>query len=283
MSLTYTIQGFDLHQPEIGFKLLQATSFAPPVNPRRVVVEIPGMHGQLPLWDDELSAQKLTLKVRIQDRDPAQLQAKWEHLRALMWTGSNTGLTVRRVMGEQVTSCFAQLEAMDEPEFWSAAGMVDTVILLNIPYGRWEDIHTEEQQLPVSGDNIQIPFVAESTAPISGALIRVEGPTSSNYSLRIRDETNQTGFHLSSSSYIQSDYFVLIDLETGQVWDNEDDPSWDARNHNISSRITPYGNGMLRLVSNPGFQLNSRTTNVSILSSGMSGATITIQGRRTYL
>src|SRR5690625_6298978 len=95
MSLTYSIQGFDLHQPDKGFKLLVGSSFAPPVNPRRVDLELPRMHGQIALWEDPMSAKKLTLEVRIEDHDADGLKQIWEHLRYLLWIGTTCRMTIR--------------------------------------------------------------------------------------------------------------------------------------------------------------------------------------------
>lgn len=284
MSLTYSIQGFDLHQPEIGFKLLVGSSFAPAVSPRRVDLEIPLMHGQVPLWDDPLPAQKLTLKVRIEDSQPDMLRQKWEHLRALMWTGANRGLTIRRVMAGQVTSAFGQLETMSEPDFWLARGMVDVVMVFNIPYGRWESIQTQEVDLPLNGQEVQIPFVAESTGPITNMLFQVKGPTATEWSLTVRDETSRTGFVLARYEHIPTDDYWVVDPENYRAWDNQTDSDWNARHEDRSTYLRPLGVSMLQLVSVPSFQVGNRSTNITISSTGFtSGSYLKVRGRATYI
>lgn len=284
MSLTYSIQGFDLHQPDKGFKLLVGSSFAPPVSPRRVDLELPHMHGQVPLWDDPLSAQKLTLKVRIEDPDPAGLQQKWEHLRSLMWTGSNRGLTIRRVMAGQVTSAFGQLETMNEPDFWLARGMIDVVMLFNIPYGRWQSIESYEHELePTQGKTVEVPFVADSTAPVTDALFRVEGPTQSNWSFSIEDRTSRTGFSLNVNDPLDEGEYVIVDPGNYSVWYNGDDPSWDARDVSYHRNMIPRDNGALSMVSIPSLKIGERTTDIFKWSFNIVGAKTLVRGRKTYI
>ena len=54
--LEYTIEGFNLHQPELGFYLLEGSSYASEISPRRVNLEVPGVHGEIPQWNDPLSS-----------------------------------------------------------------------------------------------------------------------------------------------------------------------------------------------------------------------------------
>lgn len=285
MSLTYTIQGFDFHQPDQGFQLMDGSLFAPSVNPRRVDVQPPGMHGQIPLWNDELQPQKLTLRVRIRDDDPSQLQFKWEHLRALMWTGSNQGLTIRRDSAGQVTSTFGQLEAMSEPAFWCAAGMVDTTILLNIPSGRWQSINTFEESLDTSMEDQSLDFVNEGTAPNTNPLFRFQGPwTSSGAWNRVRDMTSQTGFWIfPGSGSLTSDDYVIVDPANYKAWLNTTD-DWDAREFDISSGLESDLNGMLSLVNVPTFQIGVRDGSITTnRSASASDTELVVQGRKTYI
>jgi hypothetical protein len=284
--ITYTIQGFDLHQPDVGFQLLEGSSFAPPIAPRRVNLTVPRMHGQVPLWDDELDAAKLALRVRIKDTDPEQLQFKWEHLRALMWTGSNQGLTVRRESGvsgsQQITSTFAQLESMTEPDFFCAAGIVDTVIMLNIPSGRWQSIQTFEQTLTTT--NQSVAFAAESTAPVSNMLVRVQGPLSSTGAwVEVHDETSQTGFRILPGLIIDDTEYILVDPENFRAWHNTTD-DWDAEETDVSGGLEARNMGMLTMVSIPSFQLGVRTNDTRrVRSVGATATTIVVRGRRTYI
>lgn len=283
MAVEYTIQGFNFHQPDLGFQLMEGSTYAPAVNPRRVNIEITGMHGQVPMWNDELSAQKLTLRVRIRDQDPAGLQAKWEHLRGLMWTGSNQGLTIRRVVGTQVTSAFGQLESMTEPDFWCAAGMIDTVILLNIPYGRWQSIETYEQALSTNTLNQQVDFVRNSTAPVTNMLFRIQGPvTTTGGWVDVRDGSSQTGFRV-MPGVVSSSQYVIVDPENYKAWVNNSS-SFTARETDVSQTLIPVEKGMLVMVSNPTFVINGRTNDTDVTrSTGATSTTMVIQGRRTYI
>lgn len=286
--ITYTIQGFDLHQPEEGFQLMQNSAFAPPIAPRRVDLLVPRMHGEVPLWDDELDAAKLSLRVRISDPDPEQLQFKWEHLRALMWTGSNQGLTIRRESGTQptpqVTSTFGQLETMTQPDFWCAAGMVDTVMLFNIPSGRWQSIEIFEESLDTNTSSQELDFVNESTAPNTNMLFRFQGPiTASNAWNEAHDDTNQTGFRILPGQTVASDEYVLVDPQNYKAWLNTVS-DFDARHTDISSGLHVRGMNMISLVSIPSFQIGVRTSNIrTARSASATDTTLVVQGRRTYI
>lgn len=282
MSIIYTVQGFNFQQPAQGFQLMEGSLFAPAVSPRRVDIQPPGMHGQIPMWDDELQPQKLTLRVRIKDDDPDQLQFKWEHLRALMWTGSNQGLTIRRDSSGQVTSTFGQLEVMSEPDFYCAAGIADTTILFNIPSGRWQSIETFEQAITTT--NTSVTFAEESTAPITNMLVRVQGPFETTGAwIELHDDTNQTGFRILPGQITTAGQYVLVDPQNYKAWLNSTS-DWDARETDISSGLRVLNNGMWTMVSIPSFQIGVRTNATRrVRSVSAVNTVITVQGRRTYI
>lgn len=285
MSVIYTIQGFNLNQPEQGFKLMEGTSYAPPISPRRVNLEIPRMHGQIPMWDDELPSAKLTLRVRISGDTPTILENRWQHLRALMWTGSNTGLTIRREINGHLHYCFAQLENMTEPDFWCAAGIVDTTMLLNIPSGRWESVQVYEEAFPTQlSTGFSLGFVSQSTAPVTDALIRYQGPYSSDGAwTEFYDDTTQTGFRISPGQTLSSSQYIIVDLGQFRAWIN-DTNDWNARQVEITPGLRPLLRGILSLVSVPSFQINVRTNASRTMRSASANTTIgTIRGRRSFI
>lgn len=289
MSVGYTIEGFNLHQPELGYTLLESTAYAPEISPNRVNLRIPNFHGQVPLWNDELTETKLLFKVRLRDEDPLGLQAKWEHLRALMWTGSNRGLTVRRVITgsgstQQITSTFAQLETMNQPDFWCAVGMIDVVFILNAPSGRWQSIQTFEYTFPNANPQV-VPFVSESTAPNTDVLIRIgPGLTTAGAWVEVTDLTSRTGVQIFPNRTTSFSY-VLVDMATRRVWLNNDD-SFDAREQEITSSATlrTVLGGNLSLVPIPSFNPQARSSSVKMRrSTGAASVSVALQGRRTYI
>lgn len=278
--LEYTIEGFNLHQPEQGFYLLEGSSYASEISPRRVNLEVPGAHGEIPQWNDPLSSTNVVFNVRVRDDDPDALRQKWQYLRALMRTGSNNPVTVRRLESGQVLSAQMQLLSMSEPDFYCAAGMITTTIMLHNPSGRWQSINTTEQELTIPGTDQFVPVAAASSAPITDALVRVLGPVSS---LTVRDNTNDTGFTWQLSPTIASGDYLLVDAGTFTAWRNDTD-DWEERGQDVSSGLRTTGNGMLSLVSMPSFVVGNNSSSVTVSAAGTSGSTeLHILARQTHL
>nr|DAL20812.1 MAG TPA_asm: tail protein [Caudoviricetes sp.] len=278
--LEYTIEGFNLHQPELGFQLLEGSSYAAEIAPRRVNLEVPGVHGEIPQWNDPLSSTNMTFNVRIRDQNPLGLRQKWQYLRSLMRTGGNNPVTVRRLEEDQVTSTQMQLLSMSEPDFYCAAGMITTTIMLHNPSGRWQSINASEQQLAIPGTDQVVTVAAASSGPITDALVRVRGPVSS---VVVRDNTNDTGFQWQLSPVISASQYLLVDCATYTAWRNTTD-DWEQRGSDVSSGLRTIGNGMLSLVSVPSFVVGNNSNSVTVSAAGTTSNTeLTILARQTHI
>jgi hypothetical protein len=287
--LTYTIDGFNLHQPAAGFKVLESTTFAPQISPNRVNLRIPRMHGQIALWDDELTEAKLRIRVRVTGSNAADLQMRWDHLRRTMGTGRNAGLTIRRESGTAtnptVTSTFAQLETMSEPDFYCPTNMVDTEIIFNIPSGRWESIQSFDYTFTNYSTAQNVPFVAQSTAPHVSLLVRLRGPfTANNAWVRLFDETNNTAIHIRPNTTFTADQWVIYDDQTRRMWLNDTD-DFDARQTPLGGAyVTSLESGFLSLVPNPSFQIGQSTSQIRCSRSGSANQVqVTLRGRRSFI
>lgn len=281
MSLAYTIQGFNLHQPDLGFQLMEGSSYASSIAPRRVNLVVPRMHGEIPAWNDPLDTTEITLRVRIRDDDPAELERKWIYLRSLCMGGQNNPVMLRRESEDHNAFAYVQLLSMSEPDFWCAAGIVDTVIILHNPSGRWQDAITPtDQSLSIPGAEQTVVAAMDSSAPITDALFRVRGPLSS---VTIRNPYNDTGFSWFAPTSLTADQWVIIDCKNYQAWINTS-PSWDARNVDASRTLQTEGNGMLSLTSIPTSVYGENYNLTSVSASGATAATeLTVQARPTYL
>lgn len=281
MTVAYTLQGFNLHQPELGFKLMEGSTYAPAISPRRVNLEVPNMHGEIPAWNDPLGTTQITVRVRISDTTPEGLESKWIYLRSLCMTGQNNPVTLRRENENHNSFAYVQLLSMSEPDFWCAAGIVDTVMIFHNPYGRWQDASTpDDQTLVIPGAQQVVVAAMESSAPISNALFLVRGPLAS---ITIRNPYNDTGFSWVSTTPLTASQWALIDCERYQVWRNSSD-DWDAREVDVSRTLLTEGNGMLNLTSIPTATYGANTNVTAVSASGATGATeLTVRARRTYL
>lgn len=277
--MDYLINGFRVHQPDEGFRLMEDTQFASEISPRRVNLQVPRMHGEIPAWDDPIDSTGVVIRVRIQDPDPDMLERKWNHLRAHALLGGNRAVILVRESELSNTSAQVQLESMTQPDFWCAAGIVDTTMIFHNPSGRWQESTPEVQPLLLPGTEQEVFTVSESTAPITNALLRVQGPVSS---FEIRNDANNTGLYWSGSSSVSSGDYLLIDCENFEAWINSNS-DWDARQSNVSRWLLSEGIGPLSLTPIPSVTIGSNTSSVTTSSSGTSSDTeLHIQARRTY-
>jgi hypothetical protein len=279
VAIAYTIEGFNLHQPDEGFKLLEQTDFASEISPRRVNRVVPLMHGEIPAWNDPLDTTSIAFRVRITGATPQELEQRWNHLRSLCMLGNNNPVTIRRESEEFTTFAHMQLQSMSRPDFWCAAGMVQTVLIFHNPYGRWEDVELSEQVLAVPGAQQMIVAAMESTAPISRALFRVRGPLAS---ITVRNPYNDTGFSWTADSPLGALEYLVVDTAGYQAWRNSNN-SWDGRELDVSRTLLTEGNGMLNLTAVPGLTVGSNTNQTSVSASGQGANTqLTVRTRRTF-
>lgn len=281
MTVAYTLQGFNLHQPEIGFQLMEGSIYASAVSPRRVNLVVPNMHGEIPAWNDPLEATNITVRVRISDPDAAELERKWIYLRSLCMTGQNNPVTMRRETSDHNAFAYVQLLSMSEPDFWCAAGIVDTVMIFHNPYGRWQDAQTpEDQPLSVPGAQQIVVAAMESSAPISNALFLARGPLAG---LQVRNPYNDTGFSWAAPSTLSSNQWLLVDTERYQAWTNTSG-NWEDRTVDVSRTLLTTGNGMLSMTSIPSLTPGNNSNLTAVSASGQGGTTsLTVRARRTYL
>lgn len=277
--VNYLINGFDLHQPDEGFRLMESTQFASEISPRRVSLQVPRMHGEIPAWDDPIDSTGVVIRVRIQDSDPDMLERKWNHLRAHTLLGGNRAVILVRESELSNTSAQVQLESMSQPDFWCAAGIVDTTMVFHNPSGRWQESVPQDQLLLIPGTQQEVFAVSDSTAPITNALLRVQGPVSS---VEVRNDANDTGLRWSSATAVTSGNYLLIDCENFEAWANTSN-EWGARHTDVSRDLLSVGTAPLTLTPIPSVTFGSNTSSVTVSSTGTEeNSELHIQARRTY-
>lgn len=280
MTLDYTLEGFNLHQPDVGFRLLEGSEFATDVAPRHVDISIPNAHGQVPRWNDLLSPSTLILRVRIEGEDAHDLESKWNHLRTLCRIANNNPVTVRRVVDSDIRSAYMQLQSMTRPDFYCAVHMVTTTMTFLNPSGRWQDVDEIDQELTLDGAAQNVTIASESTAPNTNSKARLAGPVSS---VTVRDNTSDTGFTWQGSTPIPVGEYLLVDCATFTAWRKPND-AWENSGTDVSAGLTFEGDGILALVPIPSFVLGNSTSSISVETTGTdSNSDIVIRGRRTYI
>lgn len=281
MTLTYAINGLDLHDPDNGRRLLDAPIWAGNLTSRNIQIALPGVHGNVPVWQSPMDASGITFRVRLLDHDQDGLNTKWNQIVRYLGVGNNqpvilsrTRSTTAETNGRQTTTK-GQLTAVDPPDFSCAGGFVTASLGFNIPSGRWYGEVTTEVLALADAD--QPSTIAEaSTMPITDSAFLVHGPISG---LHIFDNTSQTGFDWSGAN-VTSAQWLLVDLASFTAW-IKSSATYDLSGTNVSAGLANSGIGWLSLV--PGVTDLGSASSVSVTSSGTSGAsTLTLRAQPAY-
>lgn len=281
MTLTYAVNGLDLHDPANGRRLLDAPIWASNLTMRNIQIALPGIHGNLPVWQSPLDASGITFRIRLTDHDQDGLNTKWNQVVRYLGVGNNQPVTLERTRsttgvnaGRQVTTK-AQLTTVDPPDFSCAAGFVTASLGFNIPSGRWYGSAATET-LNLAAANQRVTTAEASTLPITDAAFLVKGPVSG---LHIFDNVSQTGFDWSGAN-VTSAQWLLVDLASFTAW-IKSSASYDNSGTNVSAGLANSGIGWLSLV--PGIGDGISQSSVSVTSSGTSGAsTLTLRAAPAY-
>ena len=290
MAVTYEINGFPLDKANVC-KVMEGTDYSSAVTMRRVNIESPGLHGQVPMWFDPLDVLKCTLRLRVlKQRKAAQttLHNNVRSVQALFRPGgymaSQSSLVtplelIRDRDGLRVRS-FCQLETMSAAEYSHTGGFADMTVVLNIPRGVWESTTSEDVSF-VANLNGQTYSTAAKTVLPFFPLIRVAGPITS---VQIRDTHSNTGVLWTRSPGISSGRFLLIDPYTMGAWDkatNGWDPA-DPGTNDARSGLYEIGNGPYNATRSYVGSTPVISTGVdTVVNPAAGGTPITLRGRYT--
>ena len=64
MAVTFELNGFPLDKKDFC-KVMEGTEYSSALSMRRVNLESPGLHGQIPMWFDPLDTLKIALRLRV--------------------------------------------------------------------------------------------------------------------------------------------------------------------------------------------------------------------------
>jgi hypothetical protein len=232
MAVTFEVNGFPLNKTNVC-KVMEGTEYSSAITMRRLNIESPGLHGQIPMWLDPLDTLKCTLRLRVlRPRKSAQtvLHNNVRLIQGVFRPGGFlatqssivTPLEVIRDRDGLRVRAFAQLETMSQAEYSHTGGFADMTVVLNIPRGIWESTTTEDVNF-VANLNGQTYSTAEKTVLPFYPLVRVAGPFTS---VIVRDVHSGTGVMWSRSPGISNGRFLLIDPYTMGAWDKATN-GWD--------------------------------------------------------
>lgn len=272
LCFTYAINGVELHDPSNGFELKDGTEYAPALSPRTVTIEIPGMHGALPFWEDPLSSITVALTVRVLGATDDVLRTRWNTLISLLGNGTNQPIELTRTRGTEVDYAEAKLVSTTAPEF-NVVGWIQTTIVLMIASGRWGSEFVEDP-LTIPGSDQESQIALASSMPVSDMLVRVQGPLST---VTITDNVSGTGISWGGAVVVPMSNYLIIDMSTMNAY-IRNDSAWTAAGTNVSATLVFTGNGPLTLTSQT--TSTGKESSVTVTASGHSGSTaLTIRAR----
>lgn len=281
MTLTYAVNGLPLNDPDNGRKLLDAPVWASSLAMKNFALALPGVHGQLGVWNTPLDASQIQLKVRLTDQNEDSLNAAWNTIVRHLGVGVNQPSVLTRQRsaggtdaGRQV-STNAQLINIDPPDFSCTGGLVTATIGFNIPSGRWYGASVDTT-LNLAAANQRITSIEGGTLPVTDGKFLAKGPISG---LHVFDNVSQTGFDFSGTN-ITSAQWLLVDMTTFTAW-QKSSATYDDSGTDVSAGLTNSGIGWLSLV--PGVTASTSQSSVTVSSSGTSGAsTLTLRAAPAY-
>jgi hypothetical protein len=290
MAVTFEINGFLLDKKDVC-KVMEGTEYSSAVTMRRLNIDSPGLHGQIPMWIDPLDVLKVTLRLRVlKPRKSAQtvLHNNVRLIQSLFRPGGYlasqssivTPLEIIRDRDGLRVRAFAQLETMSQAEYSHTGGFADMTVVLNIPRGVWESTTSEDVSFAANVNGQAYSTAAKTVLPFY-PLVRVAGPFTS---VQVRDTHSNTGVLWTRSPGISSGRFLLIDPYTMGAWDkatNGWDPT-DPGTNDARSGLYEIGNGPLNATRSYVGTTPVILTGIDTSMLGGSGGTpITLRGRYT--
>jgi len=291
MAVTFSVNGYPLDKKDVC-KVMEGTEYSSAITMRRLNIEAPGLHGQIPMWIDPLDTLKLTLRLRVlRERKAAQtvLHNNVRLVQSLFRPGGYlvslpsvlTPLEIVRDRDGLQVRAFAQLETMSQADYSHAGGFADLTVVLNLPRGVWESTTTEDVSFVANLNGQSYSTAAKTVLPFY-PLVRVAGPVTS---VTVRDLYSNTGVLWTRSPGILSGRFLLIDPYTMGAWDmatNSWDPTTAPGVNDARNGLYEIGNGPLnatRLVSGSTGLVSTGID--TTLNPTAGGTPITLRGRYT--
>lgn len=212
--LRYFINDHPMNRRAGGYRLLEGTEYAPAISPRRFNLEIPGYHGQIPMWNDPLEPMKVGMLCEITGTNQSSLRQRWDRFYSLLGAGKYRRVKLERYRGIYLSSdtdfdpladhnrsfgeyAWGQLESMSSPDYNHSRKMLRTQLVFNVPAGQWRS--NKEYTETFLGNGRFYPVLSRvSTSPVYSMHIRVQGGPGSGvgslYHWSLVDGYSDTGF-----------------------------------------------------------------------------------------
>lgn len=272
--ITWSLSGVDA----LRWGLQSVSMWRPPVTVRRSTLEVPGRHGALALGLPVFEAPTVALTLWVHAPTQAAIEAATMELLAVL---TAPGLTLSRTSGSLVCSAPASLVSVTPDEFRTAAEATFEIVL-SVPGAFLRDLApiTSAPIAAAADVTAAAAALAGGTAPITDAVVRVQGPCTA---VQVVDVVTGTG--LSWSGVLGSAEYVFLDAGALTARRGTSATAWASGGTAVSGALDYPAAGPLALwprmaAADP----TDRPVTVKVTGGGRGPTTaVTIHARRAYL
>ncbi|MFJ2297390.1 hypothetical protein [Oerskovia paurometabola] len=272
--ITWSLSGIDA----LRWGLQSVSIWRPPVTVRRSPLEVPGRHGVLEVGLPLFEAPTVPLTLWVHAPTQTALEAAAMELIGVL---TAPGLTLTRTSGTLVCAAPASLVSVSPDEFKTAAEATFEAVL-TIPTVFLRDL-APITSAPIPADantTAEVPALAGGTAPITDAVVRVQGPCTA---VQVVDVVTGTG--LSWSGVLAAGEYLFMDAGSLTARRATSATAWTSGGSAVSGALDYPAAGPLALWPRAsGNDPTDRRVTVKVTGAGRAPSTaVTIHARRAYL
>lgn len=259
------------------WSIRKGSTWRPPVQVRTKNLDIPDMHGVIPVGLPVFEAPQVSLDLKCGTGSQATVESVSNELIALL---TAPGLTLGRESGGIVTSAVPRLQGISLGEFiWNDSARF--VALLDIPGVFFKAPSVDAgPTVVVSGDTYTLAGLGVGSAPITDAVLRFTGPFTA---VSATDPVSGTG--VSWTGNVAAANYLFLHPATMKARTSNVATAWAAGGTDVSGAMSRTPTGSLQIwprmaASDP----SVRQARLTVTGTGFTGATaLTVRAQPAYL
>ena len=275
---TYFLDGLPLDDPN-GRWLLEGTTGIRIIPSRRSTsVELPGRDGVGPSLRSQFTPGSVQISLLVEGADHGDLMNSLELLAGVIGQRQRLLPLVHDYGNGQKRQAMVEVLTDVNPELVTHQDSLVKVIC-SVPGAFWRDIGLSDSVLTLTASNSPVVAsgLAESTAPISDALIRIQGGFSSAY---VEDAV--TGDRVTINTAVPSSEYVVIDTAAWTAKKVTSD-TWTGGTNLITSVVSNRGSGSM-VTFEPDFTTGAGLIRARVVGTGITGSPkVIIRAKRSFL
>lgn len=259
------------------WNIRKGSSWRAPVQMRNQSLEIPGVHGVVPVGLPVFEVPQVSLRLKCGTGSQDTVESVTNELMSLL---TSPGLTLGRDSGGIVTSAVPRVLSIRDEEFiWNHSARF--VALLDIPgvFFRAASIDVGPTVV-ASGNTYTLAGLGVGTAPITDSVLRFLGPLTS---VTVIDPVSGTG--LTWTGTVAAANYLYLHPSTMKARTSASSSAWASGGTDVSGTLSRPGTGSLQIwprmaASDPAV----RQARLTVTGTGFTGATaLTVRAQPAYL